>query len=64
VTYYGAGLVGYVAKGVKAAGLNLSPDLAVAISIPFIAVAVWLGIGRLHRSAQAEADRVPEGSAP
>lgn len=64
VTYYGAGLVGYVAKGVKAAGLSLSPDLAVAISIPFIAAAVWLGIGRLHRSAQAEADRAPEGSAP
>ena len=55
VTYYGAGLVGYLAKGGKAAGLNLAPDVAVAISIPFIALAVWLGIRRLHRSAQAAA---------
>lgn len=56
VTYYGAGLVGYLAKGAKATGLNLAPDVAVAISIPLIALAVWLGIRRLHRSAQAAAD--------
>ena len=56
VTYYGAGLVGYVAKGVKAAGVNLAPDLAVAFSIPLIALAVWFGIRRLHRSARAAAD--------
>jgi uncharacterized membrane-anchored protein len=56
VTYYGAGLVGYLAKGAKEAGLHLAPDLAVAVSIPVIALAVWLGIRRLHRSAQAAAD--------
>jgi uncharacterized membrane-anchored protein len=56
VTYYGAGLVGYIAKGAKTAGANIVPDVAVAISIPLIAVAVWLGIRRLHRSAQAAAD--------
>ena len=55
VTYYGAGLVGYLAKGAKAAGIDLAPDLAVALSIPLIALAVWLGIRRLHRSAQAAA---------
>jgi uncharacterized membrane-anchored protein len=56
VTYYGAGLVGYIAKGAQTAGVNVMPDVAVAISIPLIAVAVWLGIRRLHRSAQAAAD--------
>ena len=56
VTYYGAGLVGYVAKGLKATGLDVAPDVAIAISIPLIALAVWLGIRRLHRSAQAAAD--------
>ena len=56
VTYYGAGLVGYGAKGLRAAGVNLSPDVAVAFSIPLIALAVWFGIRRLHRSAQAAAD--------
>jgi len=53
VTYYGAGLVGYVAKGAKSAGLGVSPDLAVAIAIPLIALGVWLGIRRLHHVAQA-----------
>ncbi|MEO5697969.1 MAG: DUF3422 domain-containing protein, partial [Burkholderiaceae bacterium] len=56
VTYYGAGLVGYLAKGAKAAGVAIAPDLAVAISIPLIALAVWLGLQRLHRSVQAAAD--------
>ena len=56
VTYYGAGLVGYLAKGAKAAGMGLAPDMAVAFSIPLIALAVWFGIRRLHRNAQAAAD--------
>ena len=56
VTYYGAGLVGYLAKGAKSAGMNLAPDVTVAFSIPLIALAVWLGIRRLHRNAQAAAD--------
>jgi len=56
VTYYGAGLVGYVAKGAKAAGWPLSPDVVVAAFVPFIALAVWLGIRRLHRQAHAEVE--------
>ena len=53
VTYYGAGLVGYLAKGAKALGWGVSPDLVVALSIPLMAGDVWLGIQRLHRTAQA-----------
>ncbi len=53
VTYYGAGLVGYVAKGAKAAGWAVAPDVVVAVCIPVIALAVWLGIRRLHRRAHA-----------
>ena len=56
VTYYGAGLVGYVAKGAKAAGWPVSPDVTVAVCVPFIALAVWLGIRRLHRQAHAEVE--------
>jgi uncharacterized membrane-anchored protein len=57
VTYYGAGLVGYLAKGAQAAGVRVQPELAVAVSIPLIAIAVWLGIRSLHRRARATADR-------
>lgn len=60
VTYYGAGLVGYAAKGAKSAGWNVSPDLAVAVSIPLIALAVWFGVRRLHREAHAAAYRDSE----
>ena len=55
VTYYGAGLVGYLAKGAQSAGWNVRPDLAMAVSIPLIAGAVWIGVRRLHREAQAAA---------
>lgn len=54
VTYYGAGLVGYLAKGAKAAGLPVAPDVAVALCIPLIALSVWWGIRRLHRRAQLD----------
>lgn len=56
VTYYGAGLVGYLAKGARAAGASIMPELAVAVSIPLIALAVWLGLRRLHRKVQLSAD--------
>ena len=49
VTYYGAGLVGTLAKGAKALGVPVSPDVAMALSVPFIAVAVWWGVRRMHR---------------
>jgi len=56
VTYYGAGLVGYVAKGMRSLGVNVSPDVAAAIAVPLIAIGVWLGIRRLHARVQSEAD--------
>jgi uncharacterized membrane-anchored protein len=49
VTYYAAGLVGYLAKGLKAAGLHVDPELATALSIPLIAVVTALGVVRVHR---------------
>ncbi len=48
ITYYGAGLVGYMAKGMKAASLPVSPDILVAAAVPFIALAVWWGVRKLH----------------
>lgn len=50
VTYYVAGLVGFVAKGVNAGGLGLDADLAVALSVPVVAVLMALGVRRLRRS--------------
>jgi len=50
ITYYDAGLVGYLAKGFSAAGLKVNPDLAVAISIPVIALLVALGVRQIRKS--------------
>jgi uncharacterized membrane-anchored protein len=49
VTYYVVGLVGYVAKGIKAGGANLDPDLVTGIAIPVVAVAVALGLRQVRR---------------
>ncbi|MGH8676001.1 MAG: DUF3422 family protein [Burkholderiales bacterium] len=56
ITYYGAGLIGYLAKAAQGAGLPLNSDLAVAASIPIIAVAVWLALRRLRREIARTAD--------
>lgn len=50
ITYYGAGLVGYVAKAGKTLGLPLSPDVAAGAAVPLIAVALWLALRRLRRT--------------
>jgi uncharacterized membrane-anchored protein len=42
ITYYAAGLVGYLAKGLKAGGAPVNADLAVALAIPvLVIVVVW-----------------------
>jgi len=53
VTYYGAGLVGYLARGLRHFGVLVVPEIAVAVSIPIIAFTVWRGIHRLHRKVEA-----------
>ena len=53
ITYYGVGLLGYLTKGAKAAGLGVSPDLVMALGVPVIALSVWLGIRKLHHRVLA-----------
>ncbi|WP_425260268.1 DUF3422 family protein [Rubrivivax sp. RP6-9] len=49
IVYYVAGLVGYLAKGAKAAGLPLDAELAVGVSLPVIALVAWAVIRRAKR---------------
>jgi len=48
ITYYAAGLVGYLAKAAKSLGVALDADLAVAVAIPLIAGALWLALRRIR----------------
>ncbi len=56
IVYYCAGLVGYLAKGAKAAGLKLDPELAVGLSVPLLALGAMFVIRRARRHISA-ADR-------
>ncbi|NMM26270.1 MAG: DUF3422 domain-containing protein [Glaciimonas sp.] len=49
ISYYLAGLIGYVGKAMKASGLPVNPDVATGILVPVIALGVWLGLRRLHK---------------
>jgi len=50
ITYYAAGLVGYLAKAGSSLGLPLEPDVVVGVAIPLIALGLWRGLRRLRRS--------------
>jgi len=49
ITYYIVGLVGYAAKGLRGAGLDVNPDLAMGISIPIVVVIVALGMRKIRK---------------
>jgi uncharacterized membrane-anchored protein len=60
ITYYVAGVIGYLTKGLKAAGAHIDPDLIVGLSIPLVAVLLMLGLRRAHKKiARAERGAVP-----
>jgi len=54
IVYYLAGLVGYGAKALKAAGLPLSPDLVTGAAVPVLALGAWLVLQRVHRRIAAD----------
>ena len=56
ITYYGVGLVGYVAKGVKAGGLGFDPELATGIAVPVVALLAALGLRLARRRLASRED--------
>ena len=49
ISYYLAGLVGYAGKALKASGVPIDTDLVTGISIPILALVVWIGLNRLRK---------------
>lgn len=49
ITYYSAGLIGYLAKPLKSLWPAINPDWIVAAAIPLLAFAVWRAVHRLRR---------------
>jgi uncharacterized membrane-anchored protein len=56
IAYYVAGLIGYGAKALEAAGLPLDPNLATGLSVPFVALAVYLALRRARRRLHRDTD--------
>ena len=56
ITYYMAGVIGYLAKGLKAGGAHIDPDLVVGVAIPLLAALVIFGLRRARRKI-AQTDR-------
>ena len=61
IAYYAAGLIGYVAKGLKAQGVPLDVDTVVAVAVPFLVLLTVLASGRLRRRAFANVRERGEG---
>jgi uncharacterized membrane-anchored protein len=55
VTYYVVGLVGYLAKGIKSAGVELNPEILMAVSIPIVAALAGFGINRIKQAITRKA---------
>ncbi len=49
ISYYVVGLVGYVAKGLKAAGFDVDPEISIALSIPAVILLIAFALRRARR---------------
>ena len=53
ITYYVAGLVGYVTKGLKASGIGIDPEISIALAIPAVLILVTVALRRTRRKLGA-----------
>ena len=60
IVYYVAGVVGYIAKALKAGGLHVEPDLIVGVVIPIVAVLVMIEVRHARRRVQAAEKQAAE----
>ncbi len=56
ISYYVVGLVGYLAKGGKAAGMKIDPELLVAASIPVVVALLAYGLRKAKRHLDLDND--------
>jgi len=49
ISYYVIGLIGYAGKAAKGLGVHVNPDVLTGLSVPVVALAVWLSLRRMHK---------------
>ena len=52
ISYYVVGLIGYLARAVKAGGVAINPDIVTGAAIPIVAVLVGLGVLQIRRAVR------------
>jgi uncharacterized membrane-anchored protein len=50
ITYYVVGLIGYIAKGIKALGVNIDYEIVMAASIPVVIILTAFGIHHVRQA--------------
>ncbi|MFO1329614.1 MAG: DUF3422 domain-containing protein [Rubrivivax sp.] len=58
IAYYAVGLVGYVAKALKAGGLPIDSDIAGGLAVPVLAGLAWAAVRRARAHAHDDADKI------
>ena len=67
ITYYIVGVIGYVAKGLEAAGVGLKSEIVMGVSAPFVLLLAGFGVWRARKmldgsgiASPSAADTAPE----
>ncbi len=54
ISYYTIGLLSYLAKAAKSAGLDFDTDIAIGIAIPVVAILAGLGLRHMHKNVRRD----------
>ncbi|MFZ9161709.1 MAG: DUF3422 family protein, partial [Burkholderiaceae bacterium] len=60
LSYYAVGLIGYLVKGLKSAGLHVDAELVTGLAVPVVAGLLYWGIRRARRRAPGYESPTPD----
>ncbi len=55
VSYYVVGLIAYLTKAIKAAGVDVNPDVVTGVAIPIVVISAAMGVRHIRRAVQRAA---------
>ena len=55
VSYYVVGLIAYITKAIKAAGVDVNPDVVTGVAIPIVVISAAMGVRHIRRVVQRAA---------
>ena len=55
VSYYVVGLIAYLTKAIKVAGVDVNPDVVTGVAIPIVVISAAMGVRHIRRAVQRAA---------